>query len=214
LACANAIKTCYSFTGEQSPSSLSCLPGHGQQQRRRRPVRIVAKAFSAGGVVVSGAVNRQPQLFDAVILTNAFLNVYATLMDPALPLTQHEWDEYGNPYQSAAAAAAIQSFCPVASIPSTISKPQDQQDGENNTASWPRFLLIAVLNDSQVPFYNNTLVYGNKLREKTHANVIIHIEPNGGHELDHNREHIAAIEACFMSHLATTAATNHGSQSH
>jgi protease II len=220
LACAKAIKT-YLFTEEESSPSktsdttpLSCLPGHGHTQKQRRPARILAKTFSAGGVIVGGAVNSQPQLFDVVILTNAFVNVYETLMDPTLPLTQHEWDEYGNPYRSAAVAAAIQSYCPVASMPSTITaieQQRERQDCEKNIAPWPRFLLIAALNDTQVPFYKNTLVYGNKLRKATRANVAIHIVPDGRHDLDHNREHAAAIEACFMIDVATATTTNHGS---
>jgi protease II len=209
LACAKAIQK-YSFTGEDS-SPPPTGQGHVQQQRRR-PVHILAKAFSAGGVVVGGAVNREPQLFDTVILTNAFLNVYETLMDPTLSLTQHEWDEYGNPYQSTTTAAAIQSYCPVTSIPSATPEHQLRRDDvKKNVAPWPRVLLIAALNDTQVPFYNNTLAYGTKLRQETLANVAIHILPDGGHDLDHNREHVAAIEACFMIDLATTTTTNRGS---
>lgn len=39
----------------------------------------------------------RPDLFGAVVLRNAFLDLCSIMSDPHLPLTVHEYEEWGNP---------------------------------------------------------------------------------------------------------------------
>ncbi len=108
-----------------------------------KPVQLVAKAFSAGGGVdVGAAVNRRPDLFRGVVLTNAFLDVEATMQNQSLHLTQHEWEEYGNPLEDSLAAESIASYCPVANV------------NDDGSGLLPKFLLVGTLDDRKVPVWN------------------------------------------------------------
>jgi oligopeptidase B len=149
-----------------------------------KPVQVTAKAFSAGGVVIGAAVNRRPGLFCSVVLTNAFLDVNATMRNHSLPLTQHEWDEYGNPLEDHLAAESIASYCPVTNI--------------QGCEYQPSFLLVGTLDDIKVPVWN-PVIFGKKLRDKNgKVEVLLHVEGQGGHHLLGNRLHVAALEAAFI----------------
>lgn len=58
---------------------------------------IVGQGASAGALTVAGAVHRRPDLFGAMLLKVPFLDVCRTMTDPSLPLTVHEYDEWGDP---------------------------------------------------------------------------------------------------------------------
>lgn len=59
--------------------------------------RIAAWGASAGGLLVAVAAQRAPELFASIVLEVPFLDVVNTLLDPGLPLTEHDFDEFGNP---------------------------------------------------------------------------------------------------------------------
>lgn len=150
----------------------------------KRPVELTAKGFSAGGVIIGAAVNRRPELFRNVVLTNAFLDLDATMRNPSLYLTEHEWDEYGNPLEDEEAAKSIRSICPVSNVPF----------GKD----LPRFLLITCLDDEEVPFWNS-VIYGKKIAETGKAEVYLNVESEGGHKLYTNSLDVAAVEATFIA---------------
>ncbi|KAF9674210.1 hypothetical protein SADUNF_Sadunf10G0103900 [Salix dunnii] len=59
--------------------------------------RLGAIGFSAGGLLVGAAINMNPNLFRAAILKVPFLDTCNTLLDPSLPLTLLDHEEFGNP---------------------------------------------------------------------------------------------------------------------
>jgi protease II len=147
------------------------------------PRKLTALGYSAAGVVIGAAVNEIPGAFGVVVLTNCFLDVKRTMENDALFLTEHEYEEFGNPTADPKAAAVISSYCPVSNA----------NRAEEHSA---RFLLTGALDDHQVPFYNS-LIYGKKVRENSRVKnrVNIHIESHGGHSL---HPHIAALQATFI----------------
>jgi len=167
---------------------------NGQILGDGRLIELTAKAFSAGGVIVGAAVNQRPDLFDKAVLTNAFLDVYAAMNNPSLHLTEHEWDEYGNPIEDESARKAIAEYCPVKNAA--------------YRANLPRVLLIGALDDAQVPFWNS-VIFGKKLRGEAEesSTVSIYVEAEGGHHLGDNRMRVAALEAAFI--LGDRGATGH-----
>lgn len=66
-------------------------------RRYTREGRILANGGSAGGLLVGAALNMAPDLFGAAIMEVPFLDVVTTMLDPELPLTVGEYEEWGNP---------------------------------------------------------------------------------------------------------------------
>lgn len=74
--------------------------------------KIVIHGGSAGGLLVGATVNLRPELFAGVIAAVPFVDVINTISDGDLPLTPPEWEEWGNPIQSATEYDWIAEYSP------------------------------------------------------------------------------------------------------
>ncbi|POM63447.1 Serine protease family S09A, partial [Phytophthora palmivora] len=61
------------------------------------PKRLAGKGVSAGGLIMGYVANEYPQLYQALVMKVPFVDILATMQDPTLPLTVHEYDEWGDP---------------------------------------------------------------------------------------------------------------------
>lgn len=59
--------------------------------------RLFASGGSAGGLLVGAVVNMAPELWKGAIAWMPFVDVMTTMLDPSIPLTTGEYDEWGNP---------------------------------------------------------------------------------------------------------------------
>jgi oligopeptidase B len=59
--------------------------------------RLAIMSGSAGGLLVGAVLNLRPELFYAAIAKVPFVDVLNTMLDPTLPLTMAEYEEWGNP---------------------------------------------------------------------------------------------------------------------
>ncbi|XP_058183759.1 uncharacterized protein LOC131301459 [Rhododendron vialii] len=59
--------------------------------------KLGAVGHSAGCLLVAAAINMYPDLFRAAIMKVPFLDICNTLLDPSLPLTILDYEEFGNP---------------------------------------------------------------------------------------------------------------------
>jgi len=105
-----------------------------------------------------GAVaNLRPALFQAVVSHVPFVDVLNTMLDPSLPLTVGEYEEWGNP-QIAEKDFWRTQYCPYINLAAT---------------AHPRMLVKTALNDSQVMYWEPAK-YVAKLRTlKTDGNVLL-----------------------------------------
>jgi oligopeptidase B len=99
--------------------------------------KLVIEGRSAGGLLVGAVMNRRPDLFRAVITAVPFVDVVSTMLDPSLPLTVTEYEEWGNP-NHADEYACMRAYSPYDNLA---------------RRSYPAILVKTSLNDSQVPFW-------------------------------------------------------------
>jgi oligopeptidase B len=62
-----------------------------------RPEKLFAAGASAGGLLMGAVVNMRPDLYKGVIAGVPYVDVITTMLDPSIPLTAEEYDEWGNP---------------------------------------------------------------------------------------------------------------------
>jgi len=59
--------------------------------------RIVSRGLSAGGLLQGAVYSRAPSRWRAVVAEVPFVDCVTTMLDPGIPLTINEWDEWGDP---------------------------------------------------------------------------------------------------------------------
>jgi oligopeptidase B len=70
---------------------------HLVAEKYTRPEKLFAQGASAGGLLMGAMVNLRPDLFRGVIAGVPYVDVITTMLDPSIPLTTSEYDEWGNP---------------------------------------------------------------------------------------------------------------------
>ncbi|MFE4459950.1 S9 family peptidase [Nocardia tengchongensis] len=131
------------------------------------PDRMVADGGSAGGLLMGAVANMAPELFAGILSNVPFVDPLTSILDPSLPLTVTEWDEWGNPLEDKEVYDYMKSYSPY----------------ENVTAQdYPAMLAITGLNDTRV-LYVEPAKWVAKLRAtKTgDAQLLLKTEMSAGH---------------------------------
>ena len=63
------------------------------------PDRVAALGGSAGGLLMGAVANMAPDKYRVILSQVPFVDVVTTMLDPSIPLTTNEYDEWGNPEQ-------------------------------------------------------------------------------------------------------------------
>ena len=63
------------------------------------PDRVAAHGGSAGGLLMGAIANMAPDSYKVILSQVPFVDVVTTMLDPTIPLTTNEYDEWGNPEQ-------------------------------------------------------------------------------------------------------------------
>jgi oligopeptidase B len=100
--------------------------------------RLVARGGSAGGLLMGAVANLAPSAFAGIVAEVPFVDALNTILDPSLPLTVTEWEEWGDPLHDPAVYEYMKSYSPY----------------ENVTgASYPAIFAITSLNDTRVRYH-------------------------------------------------------------
>jgi len=59
--------------------------------------RVAAFGGSAGGLLMGAVANLAPEKYRVIVSQVPFVDVVTTMLDPSIPLTTNEYDEWGNP---------------------------------------------------------------------------------------------------------------------
>jgi oligopeptidase B len=79
--------------------------------------RIASRGLSAGGLLQGAVYSRAPGRWRAVVAEVPFVDCVTTMLDPAIPLTINEWDEWGDP-RDPDDFACLRSYSPYDNPPS------------------------------------------------------------------------------------------------
>ncbi|WP_460416381.1 S9 family peptidase [Pseudomonas sp. microsymbiont 2] len=121
---------------------------------------------SAGGLLMGAVLNLRPELFRCAIAEVPFVDVLNTMLDPELPLTVTEYDEWGNP-EEPEVYERIKAYAPY----------------ENVTAqAYPAMLVVAGYNDSRVQYWEAAKWVARLRTRKTDDNLLLlKTEMGAGH---------------------------------
>jgi oligopeptidase B len=128
--------------------------------------RLVAYGASAGGLLVGAAMNLAPHLFHTIIAEVPFVDTLTTMLNPDLPLTISEYEEWGNPGEPIF-YAAMKEYSPYDNI---------------RKVPYPHVLMTTSLHDTHVS-YAEAAKFVAKLRAyKTNDHVaLLKINLHAGH---------------------------------
>lgn len=101
------------------------------------PEHLAISGGSAGGLLIGATLNARPNFFQVAIAQVPFVDVLTTILDPDLPLSVIEWDEWGNPNQPEF-YSYMKSYSPYDNV-----KAQE----------YPHLLITAGLNDPRVSYW-------------------------------------------------------------
>ena len=102
------------------------------------PARLAARGGSAGGLLMGAVANLAPDRFAAIIAEVPFVDALNTILDPSLPLTVIEWEEWGNPVESEDVYRYMKSYSPYENL---------------EAKDYPAILATAGLNDPRVGYH-------------------------------------------------------------
>ncbi|QIM20659.1 S9 family peptidase [Phycicoccus sp. HDW14] len=80
------------------------------------PDRLGLEGGSAGGLLVGAVLNLAPGRFRVAHAAVPFVDALNTILQPELPLTVGEWEEWGNPIEDAAVYAAMRAYTPYENV--------------------------------------------------------------------------------------------------
>jgi oligopeptidase B len=80
------------------------------------PDRLAAEGGSAGGLLMGAVANLAPDAFCAILADVPFVDPLTTILDPSLPLTVIEWEEWGNPLEDPEVYAYMKSYSPYENV--------------------------------------------------------------------------------------------------
>jgi oligopeptidase B len=131
--------------------------------------RLAARGGSAGGLLMGAVANLAPRTFRAIPADVPFVDALTTILDPDLPLTVIEWEEWGDPLHDADVYHYMKSYAPY----------------ENVTAQeYPAILATTSLNDTRV-FYVEPAKWVAALRHaatnSTDSPILLRTEMVAGH---------------------------------
>ena len=127
---------------------------------------LAMQGGSAGGLLMGAVMNMRPDLFRSVIAQVPFVDVLTTDLDPTLPLTVGEYEEWGNanqqPYYD-----YIKSYSPYDNV---------------QTADYPNVLVMTGLNDPRVSYWEPAKWTAKLRATKTDRNLLLlKTSMNAGH---------------------------------
>jgi len=157
--------------------------------------RLVARGGSAGGLLMGAVANLAPQDFAGIVAQVPFVDALNTILDPSLPLTVTEWEEWGDPLHDPQVYAYMKSYTPYENVTGQV---------------YPPIFALGGLNDTRVT-YHEPAKWVARLRATAHGGpFLLKIEMEAGHGGRSGRYDAWREEALVLAWVAQTATAGTG----
>ena len=103
------------------------------------PGRLIARGASAGGLLMGAVANMAPDAFGGIVAQVPFVDALTSILDPTLPLTVPEWEEWGDPLHDPEVYRYMKSYTPYENV--APDRP------------YPPILAVTSLNDTRVLYH-------------------------------------------------------------
>ncbi|MCQ8242084.1 S9 family peptidase [Rhizosaccharibacter radicis] len=152
------------------------------RERYTRAGAIVGHSFSAGGILIGGAINRRPDLFAGAIGQVPFVDVLDTMEDETNPLVDSAKPLWGDPADPAM-FRAMAAFAPYENV---------------RRQPYPAVLATAGLLDDRVGYWE-AAKWVARLRERSTSGrpVMLRVNMHAGHQGDAGRDDELRQRASF-----------------
>ncbi|MCT1834778.1 S9 family peptidase [Kocuria palustris] len=130
--------------------------------------RVVLMGGSAGGLLVGAVLNLAPELYCGAVAAVPFVDPLTSMLMPELPLTALEWEEWGNPLDSAEVYWTMKAYSPYENV---------------SARDYPPILAVTSLHDTRV-LYVEPAKWVAALRHENpdkREQILMRIEMAGGH---------------------------------
>jgi len=119
--------------------------------------KLFAMGGSAGGLLMGAVVNMAPNFFKGIIARVPWVDIITTMLDPSIPLTTSEYDEWGNPNDKEYYDYML-SYSPYDNVEAKV---------------YPNLLVTTGLHDSQVQFWEPAKWVAKLRATKTDNNLLL-----------------------------------------
>jgi oligopeptidase B len=158
--------------------------------RYTSPEKLFGMGRSAGGLLMGAVTNMRPDLFKGIVAEVPFVDVVTTMLDPSIPLTTGEYDEWGDPNQKEYYYYML-SYSPYDNV---------------EPKAYPNLLITGGLHDSQVQYWEPAKWVAKLRALKTDNNRLL-LKTNmeaghGGASGRFRRHHETAFAYAFLLDLA------------
>lgn len=152
------------------------------------PKRAVANGGSAGGLLMGAIANMAPECYAGVEADVPFVDALTSILDPSLPLTVTEWDEWGDPLHDRRVYDYMKSYTPYENAPfgpwqgdgdADANKDGISAGDANKASEFPKIFATTSMNDTRV-LYVEPLKWIARLQSQG-VDAMARIEVEAGH---------------------------------
>ncbi len=155
------------------------------------PERLIARGGSAGGLLMGAVANMAPEAFGGIVAQVPFVDALTSILDPTLPLTVPEWEEWGDPLHSFEVYQYMKAYSPYENVsPDRV---------------YPPILAVTSLNDTRVLYHEPAKWIARLQAEAKGGPFLLRTEMTAGHGGRSGRYDKWREEALVLAWIVATA---------
>jgi oligopeptidase B len=155
------------------------------------PRRLIARGGSAGGLLMGAVANMAPDAFGGIVAMVPFVDALTSVLDPTLPLTIPEWEEWGDPLHDPEVYRYMKSYTPYENVA--------------GGRQYPPILAVTSLNDTRVLYHEPAKWIAKLQGDAEGGPFLLKTEMSAGHGGRSGRYDAWREEAMVLAWIITTA---------